>query len=195
MVRKLKRTFLLIFFAALVLAAAFLLSRSVLDSGQNPKKSDVIIVLSGDRGRLEKAISLYEKGYAKSIMLSTPVGFESKLKDQLRKEVPRDNFIMENHASTTYTNATYTKQLAMKHHFKSAIVVSSDYHIRRTKLVFDRVYKDTGMKLTYVSSTKDHKQPWFMDGLEVKVTLSEYVKLVGYYFELYKSVDNQAKAE
>ncbi|MFY4775200.1 YdcF family protein [Metabacillus sp. RGM 3146] len=182
-------------FIVLLLTAAFLLSRTVLDSGQQPRKSDVIIVLSGDRGRLEKAMSLYEKGYAKNIMLSTPVGFERKLKNKLRSEIPKDNFIVENNASTTYTNATYTRELAKKHHFKSAIVVSSDYHIRRAKLVFDRVYQGTGMRLTYVSSTKHLAKPWFMDALEVKITLSEYVKLIGYYFELYKTVDNQAKGE
>ncbi|QGS69964.1 hypothetical protein CV093_17845 [Oceanobacillus sp. 143] len=44
--------------------------------------------------------------------------------------------ITEDYATSTYTNALYTKEEMEKNNLKSAIVVSSDFHMRRSKLVF-----------------------------------------------------------
>lgn len=167
---------------------AFVFGRKYLVIDESPKPSDVIIVLSGDEGRLEKAADLYHQGYAKKVLLSKVDGDGMRLTDAYRLGIPDDAIIRENEATSTYTNALYTKKLVLDAGFKSAIVVSSDYHMRRSKLIFDRVYKDSGVSFTYVAS-KRNETPWYLDRMNLLATATEYIKLPGYYFYLYKFFD------
>lgn len=185
MVKKIIR----LLYILLLLAALAFLSRPMLVVNEQPKKSDVIIVLSGDGGRLEKAMSLYKEGYAKYVMLSTPLGLEVSSKKQLSQDIQPQYLIYEQKATSTYTNATLTKKLAEKYHFKSAIVVTSDYHMRRSKLAFDRVYNRSGIRLTYVSALYNSTIPWFRNPREISHTISEYIRLTGYFFGLYDVID------
>lgn len=99
---------------------------------EKPVKSDVIIVLSGDNDRLEKGIELYKKGYASHLILSN--GQENNFYHQAKESgIPEDSIILENHATSTTENAKFTKRLMMNYHFQSAIVVSSNYHMKRVE--------------------------------------------------------------
>lgn len=96
--------------------------------------------------------------------------------------------LLEEEATSTYTNAVYTKELMETHGLRSAIVVSSDYHMRRVKLIFDRVYKDSGIELTYVTSQRND-QMWYKDRANVWYTFTEFVKIPAYALRLYKFID------
>ncbi|MCD7034614.1 YdcF family protein [Metabacillus sp. GX 13764] len=173
----------------LALAVFAVFSRQLLVINEKPVKSDVIMILSGDGGRLEKGMELYKEGYAKYVMLSTPLGLEVSSKQQLQKDISPENLLFEQKATSTYTNAVYTKQLAEKYGFKSAIVVTSDYHMRRSKLAYDRVYKNSGIRLTYVSALYNSPVPWYKNPREVSHTVSEYIRLTGYMLGLYDFID------
>jgi uncharacterized SAM-binding protein YcdF (DUF218 family) len=148
---------------------------------QQPIKSDVIIVLSGGEGRLEEGISLFEAGYGKYLMLSN---FNEWTRGRSRSvmNVPVSAIIVEDKAYSTYTNALYTKELMQRYSFKSAIVVTSDFHSRRSKLIFDRVYRNTDITLHYTTAETRHFQPdrWWDNKHSRRTTYREYLKYVGY---------------
>ena len=73
----------------------------------------------------------------------------------------------------------FTLNLMEKYDFSSAIVVSSDYHMKRTKMTFESVFKDSDMDLTFVASQRS-ENVWFSDDKNIKYTLREYIKLLGY---------------
>ncbi|WP_419882929.1 YdcF family protein [Peribacillus sp. B-H-3] len=180
-----KRTFkklmavMIIFIILIELAGNFL----VVD--EKPVKSDVVIVLSGDTNRLEKGIELYKKGYASHLMFSN--GRENNLYQGSRASgIPARSIILENHATSTSENALFTEKLMKQHGLKSAIVVSSNYHMRRVKYNYDKAFKKTGISLTYCSSGGSHYHPatWWLTSLNRKITYTEYIKLVGNYFGL-----------
>jgi uncharacterized SAM-binding protein YcdF (DUF218 family) len=76
--------------------------------GQNPQKSDVIIVLAGDDTgrRVAFASKLYHLGYADRVLLS---GYEKYMAQQaLSQRIPESAILLENQSKTTFENAKYS---------------------------------------------------------------------------------------
>jgi uncharacterized SAM-binding protein YcdF (DUF218 family) len=152
-------------------------------------QSDAIIVLSGDRGeRIVKAASLYHKGYGKYFVISGGPVYENVTQAELMKEhamklgVPEKAIILEDRADSTYENAHFVKNIIKNYPIHSAIVVSSNYHMRRARMIFEREFKSTGIKL-YYTGAKDpnfNETRWWSNNKSIMITLSEYVKFAGY---------------
>lgn len=151
---------------------------------EKPVKSDVIIVLSGGGiERLEKGVGLYNKGFASYIMISN--GQEDSLYEAaLKMGVPNDSIILENSARSTTENALFTKELMIEHQFQSAIVVSSNYHMRRVKSNFTKAISNSRIKLIYSSVPDNGYDPsrWWKTKEGRQTTFTEYVKLAGNFF-------------
>jgi len=75
--------------------------------------------------------------------------------------------------------------LLIKDGYKSAIVVTSDYHMRRSRLVFNKEFKGTGISLTFCNA-KDKNfiaAKWWTNSYSLNIVQSEYLKLMGYFIE------------
>ena len=140
--KKIIKKFILCLFALVIFfPILLLLGRPILVVDEKPMKADVMIVLSGDSGRLEKAASLYKEGYASYVILTRANGEGVKVQKAIELGIPENRIIPEDKATSTYTNAFYSKSLMEKYNFTSAIVVSSDYHMKRTKIPLNRCIK------------------------------------------------------
>jgi uncharacterized SAM-binding protein YcdF (DUF218 family) len=171
----------------LILITALLSAGRFLTLTQTPNHANVIIVLSGGQGRVEKAVELYKAGYAPYIILSNAKEITSRSGDMVQTAlalgIPQDVIYIENMAESTYQNAEFTLPLMKEHNFKSAIVVSSDFHMRRVKLIFNRVYKKSDIELTYVGSDSGYNaKRWWSDRKSRETTFNEYVKMIGNTF-------------
>ena len=182
MQKKRKRLVLYIMGFMALLPVLCLLARPLLVVDESPKKADVMIVLSGDVGRLEKAADLYKDGYAKYVILSKANTKGAYIQDAIKLGIPQDKLILEEKATSTYENALYSKSLMEQHGFNTALVISSDYHMRRTQLTFNKVFKKTDFKITYVAS-KRNNQFWLSDNKNIKYSMREYIKLMFYLFK------------
>lgn len=150
---------------------------------EKPEKSDVIIVLSGGEGRLEKGVALYKEGFAPYLLLSN--GSVDQLYERaLQLGMPADSIIMENESTSTLENARFSKKVMQKYQFHSAIVVSSNFHMRRVKVLFDRAYKNSDIQLIYSSGVNPsyHPNQWWRTKNDRDTTFIEYIKLVGNLF-------------
>lgn len=157
--------------------------------GDHLHKSDAIIVLSGDRGeRIEKAAKLYKQGFATYFVISGGTVYHNVTMAELMEKhaielgVPKNRIIIENRADSTYENAHFTRMKIKSYPIHSAIVVSSDYHMLRVQLIFNREFKNTGMKLLYTGA-KDpefNEAQWWSSNKSIMITLNEYIKLIGY---------------
>jgi uncharacterized SAM-binding protein YcdF (DUF218 family) len=175
------------FIFLLLLITGFFSAGRFLILTQPPKQVDAIIILSGGQGRVEKATELYKAGYAPYIILSNAKESTSRAGDMLQTAlalgIPKDVIYTENVASSTYENAEFTLPIMKEHDFKSAIVVSSEFHMRRVKLLFDRVYKKSGIELTYVGSASGYNvKRWWSDEKSRETTFNEYAKMIGNTF-------------
>jgi len=150
-------------------------------------KADLIILLSGDSQRMEKVAELYHAGYADKVLLTNAQIPGSTVEYAESFGIPRNNLLTENEATSTYENALYVKNLVLDHGFESALVVTSNYHMRRTRLAYERVFHDTNVSFTYVpyhhnSITRDRRKE--NEGLFKR----EYKKLMGGYFLYYDGI-------
>lgn len=145
-----------------------------------PTKSDAIILLTGgDIERIQKALELFTAGYAPLIIVSNGLedGYSPFL---IELGIPESNIINETKADSTSTNAKYTSEIMKENKLKSAIVVSSDYHMRRVKLNFDRSFANTGIQLSYSSApTPYNASHWYRNKTDIMTTINEYVKILG----------------
>lgn len=154
-------------------------------------RSDAIIVLSGDKGeRIEKAAELYKKGYGKYFIISGGIVYNHITMAQLMKKhamelgVPQKAIILEDRANSTYENAHFTKAILKQLPIHSAIVVTSNFHLKRTRMIFNRQFKDTDLKL-YYAGAKDryfNEAKWWSNNKSIMITITEYIKMVGYAF-------------
>ncbi len=116
-------------------------------------KFDVIIVLGSPatqdckpheimKSRVDKAIVLYNKGVSKKIIFTGSIVHNSCSESEvmanyaINNGVKRADVIIENQAKNTYQNAYYSINIMNNEHFKTAAVVTSKPHIKRSCMIF-----------------------------------------------------------
>lgn len=103
------------------------------------------------RGRLDKALELYEKKYFEYIIVSGGTGKEgydeaAVMRDYLiGKGIPEDKILTDSNGYNTFMTAQNTKSIMEDMEFDSVLIITQFYHISRTKLAFGKV----GIKNVY----------------------------------------------
>ena len=115
-----------------------------------PENEDCIIVLGGglDRNtgeplstlayRLDRAVGLFDEGYAPAIIVSGGQGADEIISEAesmrnylLRHGVPESAIIMEAQSTTTRENMAFSKAIMDENGYEGALIVTSDYHLWR----------------------------------------------------------------
>ena len=105
--------------------------------------------------------------------------------------VDESKILIDDKASTTHENADFTKEILEENNFRSVMVVTSDYHSRRSKLAMEKSLEDTlidGQSVEVsVTTAKEEKftTKWWTNGNSVLIVISEYLKLIGYWAKGY----------
>lgn len=162
-----------------------------------PEKSDVIIMLGGgDTGRMEKAAELYHTGYADYVLI-TPASAEiypQSTEFALELCIPLDTIIEEYKATSTYTNAPESLKIMDEYVFYSALVVTADYHLKRSKMIYDRV-NDDQYDLTYIAALGPNEETWNERPDKNRIWFSELYKLRSHRFGLHNFIDIPDRAD
>jgi uncharacterized SAM-binding protein YcdF (DUF218 family) len=121
-----------------------------------PEKSDVIIVLgcraNGETPslsleyRLRKALELYRDGYGGYIIVSGGQGSNESFPESyvMRKwlqsrNVPKDAVIEESLSTNTFENLKNSRRIMEDKNWRTAVIVSNDFHIFRSLFLADRL--------------------------------------------------------
>ncbi|MDI2112184.1 YdcF family protein [Commensalibacter nepenthis] len=119
-------------------------------------KADLMVVLgtkveldgtpsSGLEARLNKAISVYQQGYAPVILVSGGTGKEGYDEASVMAQylvdhgVPKQVIIQDNQGVNTRATAKNSAEYMHKNHMESVIIITQYFHIPRTKLAFQAV--------------------------------------------------------
>ena len=96
-------------------------------------------------------------------------------------EESRCNCFMEN----THLKILHAKSIMEKYGFKSAIFVSSPYHMRRIKMIATKAFEEDNHSLCFIPATfeKFNKKIWLLSKNDRQWILSEYAKIA--WFLLY----------
>ena len=180
-----KRSFFVIGTALFI--AALLYAPYYLVYSEGPQQSDAVILMvsADDDARKREMHQLIREGYADYFLI--PVYGEIAKIDKggvlkaLQKGLLRHNAISEyaHLYENTHREMLMARELMDAYSLKSAIFVSSPYHMRRVKLMADHIFDKKTYRLSFVPTR--YERPWgylwWTDRLGVKQVLSEYVKL------------------
>lgn len=170
------------------------------------EKADAIVLLRGgdDFFRLPKAIDLFERGYAPHIMIAPVPEREEELQDyyQFRsrllgtdtpdsREMTRRALeyfgkdltnvtIIADETTSTYDEALAAQKWLLKHDARSFMLVGGTYHMRRAMIIFNFVFRGTGIRIYPVTAQNPLYNPqyWWRREKDVKRILEEYVSII-----------------
>lgn len=177
---------------ALVLLGLYLVRRPMLSfAGESwvvedaLPKSDAIIELSIDNfyaDRATRTAEIYRQGLAPVVVASgvrlRPYAGVSELMehDLIERGVPKEKILRYPHdAENTREEAEVLAKLAAQKNWKSVIIVTSNYHTRRTRYIFRRVFP--GNISVSVAGARDgdfDPEHWY----EKRKSLKEFVREV-----------------
>ncbi len=159
----------------------------------NLEKSDVIIVLGTDLEGVREAwaAEIYKRGLAKKIiMCGYKVGWRTSTAEIMKKHalslgIPEDAIILDYgwNNDGTWDNAIDSLKIVKENDFRNAIIVTSNYHTRRAKLAFDKVFGRNGDTKILISACPDgtfEPGEWWKSRRLTKNVFFEYTKLVYY---------------
>lgn len=162
-----------------------------------PQKSDAIVVFGGGVGesgqagggqqeRLKQAIDLYNAGYADRIVLSSGFVYSFKEAESMRsvaiaQGIPADRIELEPRARNTFENVSLVKEILDRGRWKTILLVSSPYHMRRAMMVWEKNAPDIAVTPTPPPSAQfyEHTRGATLD--QIRGILWEYVA-IGYYW-------------
>ncbi len=176
----LKSTFLLF----LAFALGFVIYASSIDrnGARSVVQADGIVVLTGGKSRINKALKLLAAGKAKRLLISgvhaqTSVGQLARLFPGAK---PLFNCCIDlgRAAKDTIGNAHETRSWARQKGFGSLIVVTSSYHMPRAIAEFRTVMPDTELKAYGIASSNVDMDQWWSDSATLRLLFSEYLKYI-----------------
>ena len=160
-------------------------------------KVDAIVVLAGGNGnRIEAAARLYHEGFGKKIFFS---GFKlypkiytsTRMKNYaLELGVPKDKMVISipDVEVSTRGESVANLELLNKNHVKNFILVTSSYHTRRAKLIYENTISLLAYDVKFlVYPAQDPFVPiegWWRIRTAQKGVFFEYIKWIAYYFNL-----------
>jgi uncharacterized SAM-binding protein YcdF (DUF218 family) len=173
-----------------------------------PKSVDLIFVFAGRMERKRYGIELYQAGLAPRLLLSIgrfevskmrTVDFKSVeelISQRDRTAADERHFFCDINASGIRIEKprlrrwnTYGEVLALRDFLerdlpRSVIVVSTDLHLRRIAVTFDRVFGDALLEVHYCPvpplSSSVRKEEWWTRLEDLKYVLKETIKLAAY---------------
>ena len=158
--------------------------------------ADAVVVLGGspeeDIQRVVEGVALVQKGRAQNLILPLrhkDLRWSWLVKSYgIRSDIPENRILIGRAESYTQnrqyggtlTEAKKTIQIMLQNKLKSAIIVSSGYHMRRAKIAFDRAQNSNSIRFFYhpVNYSRNYKKPWCMDVDYLLKVLVEYIKLI-----------------
>ena len=168
-----------------------------------PAKADIILVPGGLRPQLmEKAIELYQQGFAPYILPSGGTGpklakeieaGKSNWKSEweflrniaLAHGVPEKAILREDKALHTFDNASLSLQVVQENNIvvKKAILVCKAYHARRALLTYQTAFSSEVEYIVcpIIDDRDVRKDNWFLTDEKIGLVMSE-VEKVGQYF-------------
>jgi len=172
---------------ALVYFARYPIMRFVTESwvvDEPAAHADAIVVLGDDNfyaDRATHAAELFRQGVAPEVVASgrrlRPNAGISELMehDLIERGVPKDKIVRFTHdADSTREEAEGVEKLAAEYHWKSLVIVTSNYHTRRTRYIFRREFP-AGIAVSVASARDGDFDPerWWEKRKSIKLFARE----------------------
>ena len=159
-----------------------------------PRSSDAVVLLVGPdfEARKKEANHLIGDGYADFLIIPAYGRISKATKDGTLKSVKKNRANRKNPArneraaksaqkiyENTHLEMLYAKAMIDEHGLKSAIFVSSPYHMRRIKIIAGRIFDQKDYELSFVPTRyeKPCNNPWWTNKYGFRRVMGEYIKI------------------
>ncbi len=152
------------------------------------ERVDAVVVLSGGDGdRLALAVEMHAEGFAPNLVITdTASGPNNRLVGEaVEGGFPRERIFVTNlQVDSTYDEALAVRDLALERSWDHLMVVTDPYHTFRTRLIFRRELRDSGIQILVrpVSGHWFRSPTWFYQAEGWQFVLLEIGKLINYLF-------------
>jgi uncharacterized SAM-binding protein YcdF (DUF218 family) len=143
-------------------------------------KADGIVVLTGAAARIPDAIHLLADARGQRLLI-TGVYRNTRAREIARLTPLYNRFFaccidLDHDALNTYGNAIQARRWAHRHHFRSIIVVTSNWHMPRAMVEMSHQLPDIRLIPFPVISERLKQDPWWSNAESARFLLAEYVK-------------------
>lgn len=146
--------------------------------------TDAIVVLTGGKERIAEGIKLLANHHAKKILISgvwrevyinqiKEIDMAKKLTNDLKNKITLGRF-----AENTLENAVETDMWMDLNYYHSIRVVTADYHMPRTKLIFDMILKNKKIIYHPITGANFKIGKWWDFPGTTKLVFIEYNKYI-----------------
>ncbi len=163
-----------------------------------PAPADAIVVFAGGLGesgkagggyqeRVAQAAELYFAGKAPRIIFSSGYVFAFREAEVMREVavahgVPRTAIVLEGRAGNTHLSVVLVNEILKRERWRSILLVSSPYHMRRALLTWRRVAPDVNVIASPVSSSQFYTHGAGANLEQAWAIAQEYVAIVVYWW-------------
>jgi len=163
-----------------------------------PRPADAIVVFasgvgeSGKAGggyqeRVKEAIDLYHMGSASHLIFSSGYLFAFQEAEVMKavavaNGVPSSAIILETKAANTYENAKFVSEIIVQRGWRSVLLVSSPYHMRRAVWTMRRVAPEITVVPRPVPASQFYVHAWGANAEQIRGILQEYTAIVAYWW-------------
>jgi uncharacterized SAM-binding protein YcdF (DUF218 family) len=157
--------------------------------------ADAIVVLGDDNfyaDRATHAAELYRQGVAPDVVASgrrlrPNAGIAELMEhDLVERGVPKEKILrFSQDADSTREEAEAVAKLAAEHHWKSLVIVTSNYHTRRARYIYQKVVSD-GIAISVASARDGDFDPerWWEKRKSIKLFARELAGMAEAIWEL-----------
>lgn len=110
-------------------------------------KPDAIFVLGGDSSREKTAYRIYKKHKTTVVVSGYNGEAERMQKNLLKFGVPYEHIILEPKSTNTRDHVKYMLPIAQEKDFKNIYLVTNAYHMPRSMMNFETIFKENGIKI------------------------------------------------
>lgn len=155
--------------------------------------ADVIVVLSGEKTeRVEYGVKLFKQGWARKdrIIMTGGLGVWKYSWASLMKKhaehlgISGRVILLADKSRSTEEDAKSTKEILIKHGYKSIIIVTSPYHSKRAYKIFQRVMGKE-IKIICAPAPVENSwlklDEWWKRRRDRAMVLSEYTKFIWFW--------------
>jgi uncharacterized SAM-binding protein YcdF (DUF218 family) len=144
-----------------------------------PVKSDLILVPSGDfTSRTGQALALAQQGFADLIVIdegANTLDFGRTLAERRAEQLSRSGVsfkVCPIHGDSTSSESREAARCIVKLHPKSVLIVTSDFHTRRSLAMFQRAMPEISFSVA-ATTTSFSTDPWWSPK-SIKTTAGEW---------------------
>lgn len=161
------------------------------------RRADAIVVFAGGVGesgkarggyqeRVKQTVDLYRQGLASHVIVSSGYAFvfrEAEVMKELAVAlgVPASAILLETTATDTHQNVVNVERILQQHQWRTILLVSSPYHMRRALLTWRKAAPDIRVIATPVSASQFYAHGRGASLEQLRGILHEYLAILFYW--------------